>query len=124
LKTAAVPIKFPTCKKGEKRKANPPAIPKGARAALKIKLSGKKAEKPKTMAEQLAAASKKLEKVETKESPTITASASSASAKPGIGAPMSLAEQLQAAQAKMKKAPGQAEAQKPAPTPPPVQKPA
>jgi hypothetical protein len=71
-----------------------------------------------TMAEQLAAASKKLEKVETKESPTITSStASSTSAKPGVGAPMSLAEQLQAAQAKMKKVPGQAETPKPAPTP-------
>ena len=75
-------------------------------------MSGKKAEKPKTMAEQLAAASKKLEKVETKETPTITA------AKPNApGAPMSLAEQLQAAQAKMKKAP--AESPKPMPTPPP-----
>ena len=98
-----VPIKFPTCKKGEKRKANPPAIPKGARAALKIKLSGAKAAKPMSMAEQLAAASKKLEKVETKESPTITSS--SGSQKPA-GGQMSLAEQLQAAQAKMKKAPG------------------
>ena len=71
---------------------------------MKLKLSGAKAAKPMSMAEQLAAASKKLVKVETKESPTITSS--SGSQKPA-GGQMSLAEQLQAAQAKMKPAAGQ-----------------
>lgn len=46
-----IEIKYPTVKKGTKRKANPPPKPAGARGPLKIKTSGAKAAKTVSMAD-------------------------------------------------------------------------
>jgi hypothetical protein len=59
-----VPIKYPTLKQGAKRVANPAPAPKGGRGPIKAKLSGAKVEKAVSLADQLAAQSKKLAHVE------------------------------------------------------------
>ena len=59
-----VPIKFPTLKKGAKRVVNAPPAPKGGRGPIKAKLSGAKQEKAMSLADQLAAQSKKMQHVE------------------------------------------------------------
>jgi len=48
-----VQIKFPTLKKGDKRKQNAPSKPSGARGPFNLKAAGKATAKAMTMAEQL-----------------------------------------------------------------------
>ena len=98
-----MPIKFATPKKGDKRVARPPPAPPGGRGPIKAQLSNTKVEKTLTLAEQLAAQSKKLQKVDT--TPANNANSSASQSQLPAKA-MTLQEQILAAQAKIKPVPG------------------